>query len=44
MAEAEVQEQDADIGGIAAGRLEERKVLAGDNRDIFVEAKSAGFN
>ena len=48
------QEQDADVGGIAADRLrsiierverleEERKALADDIKDIFGEAKSAGF-
>lgn len=45
---------DASVGGIAADRLrsiierverleEERKALAGDIKDIFTEAKSAGF-
>ena len=45
----------AKVGGIAADRLrslverierleEERKALGGDIRDIFVEAKSAGFD
>ena len=45
---------DAAVGGIAAARLrsiierverleEERKALAGDIKDIFTEAKSAGF-
>jgi uncharacterized protein (UPF0335 family) len=44
-----------DVGGIAADRLrsiververleEEKKALAGDIRDIFQEAKSAGFD
>jgi uncharacterized protein (UPF0335 family) len=44
-----------DVGGIAADRLrsiververleEERKALAGDIKDIFAEAKSAGFD
>jgi uncharacterized protein (UPF0335 family) len=44
-----------DVGGIAADRLrsiierierleEERKALAGDIKDIFQEAKSAGFD
>ena len=48
------QEQDTDVGGIAADRLrsiierverleEERKALADDIKDIFGEAKSAGF-
>ncbi|MBE9604619.1 DUF2312 domain-containing protein [Acetobacteraceae bacterium H6797] len=47
-------EEDADVGGIAADRLrsiidrierleEERKALAGDIKDIYAEAKSAGF-
>lgn len=46
---------DASVGGIAADRLrsiierverleEERKGLAGDIKDIFTEAKSAGFD
>lgn len=46
---------DAAVGGIAADRLrsiierverleEERKALSGDIKDIFTEAKSAGFN
>lgn len=45
----------ANIGGIAADRLrsiierverleEERKALAGDIKDVFTEAKSAGFD
>ena len=45
---------DGDVSGMAAARLrsiverierleEERKALAGDIRDIFAEAKSAGF-
>jgi len=45
----------ASVGGIAADRLrsiierverleEERKALSGDIRDIYTEAKSAGFN
>ena len=45
----------ANVGGIAADRLrslierverleEERKALGGDIKDIFVEAKSAGFD
>ena len=50
------KEQDTtDVGGIAADRLrsiierierleEERKGLAGDIKDIYVEAKSAGFD
>ena len=47
--------QDADVGGIAADRLrsiverierleEERKALADDIKDIYTEAKSAGFD
>jgi uncharacterized protein (UPF0335 family) len=51
----ETVEQDADVGGIAADRLrsiverierleEERKALAGDIKDIYAEAKSAGFD
>ncbi len=46
---------DAKVGGIAADRLrslidrierleEERKALGGDIKDIYVEAKSAGFD
>lgn len=46
---------DSNVGGIAADRLrsvierverleEERKALAGDIKDIFSEAKSAGFD
>lgn len=46
---------EAEVGGIAADRLrsiververleEERKALAGDIKDIFTEAKSAGFD
>ncbi|WP_339077222.1 DUF2312 domain-containing protein [Acetobacter sp. AC2005] len=45
----------ANVGGIAADRLrsiierverleEERKALAGDIKDVFTEAKSAGFD
>ncbi len=48
-------EGDRDVGGIAADRLrslierierleEERKALAGDIKDIYAEAKSAGFD
>ena len=48
-------EGDRDVGGIAADRLrslierierleEERKALAGDIKDIFAEAKGAGFD
>ena len=48
------KEKDADVGGIAADRLrsvierverleEERKALGDDIKDIFQEAKSAGF-
>ena len=47
--------EDAEVGGIAVDRLrsvierierleEERKALAGDIKDIFAEAKSAGFD
>jgi uncharacterized protein (UPF0335 family) len=46
--------EDTDVGGIAADRLrsiierierleEERKALASDIKDIYAEAKSAGF-
>lgn len=49
------EEVDAEVGGIAADRLrdlvtrverleEERKALAGDIKDVFTEAKSAGFD
>ena len=48
------QERDTEVGGIAADRLrsiverierleEERKGLADNIKDIFAEAKSAGF-
>lgn len=48
-------EPDTDVGGIAAERLrsiierverleEEKKALSSDIKDIFVEAKSAGFD
>ena len=48
-------EKDAEVGGIAADRLrslieriehleEEKKGIQGDIRDIFAEAKSAGFD
>ena len=40
-----------EVGGIAADRLrslieriEEKKALSGDIRDVFAEAKSAGFD
>jgi uncharacterized protein (UPF0335 family) len=47
--------EDADVGGIAADRLrsiieriermsEERAAIASDIKDIFAEAKSAGFD
>ncbi|QDH15903.1 DUF2312 domain-containing protein [Oecophyllibacter saccharovorans] len=52
---ASTQHEEAATGGIAADRLrsiierverleEERKALGGDIRDIFAEAKSAGFD
>ena len=56
MAKAAVAEEDeTKVGGIAADRLrsiierierleEERKALASDIKDIFSEAKSAGFD
>ncbi|MBW8269527.1 DUF2312 domain-containing protein [Caldovatus aquaticus] len=55
VAEKEQQGQDSEVGGIAADRLrsiverierleEERKALASDIKDIFAEAKSAGFD
>src|SRR3954465_12693056 len=51
----EAASEDGDVGGIAADRLrsiierierleEERKALADDIKDIFSEAKSAGFD
>ena len=50
-----MSEEKHDVGGIAADRLrslverierleEEKKALSGDIRDIFAEAKSAGFD
>ncbi|GBR30774.1 MULTISPECIES: DUF2312 domain-containing protein [Gluconobacter] len=53
--DAEIKNEGAATGGIAADRLrsiierverleEERKALAGDIKDIFSEAKSAGFD
>jgi len=50
-----VAKKDAEVGGIAVDRLrslierierleEEKKDLSGDIRDIFAEAKSAGFD
>lgn len=50
-----VAAKDAEVGGIAADRLrslierierleEEKKAIAGDIRDIFAKAKSAGFD
>ena len=50
-----VEKPDTKTGGIAADRLrsivdrierleEERKALSGDIRDIYAEAKSAGFD
>ena len=55
MADAEAPEKIASTGGIAAERLrslverierleEERRALGGDIRDIYAEAKSAGFD
>jgi uncharacterized protein (UPF0335 family) len=52
---ADVAEKDTKTGGIAADRLrslverierleEERKALANDIKDIYAEAKSAGFD
>lgn len=54
-ARAAEKEQDTEVGGIAADRLrsiverierleEERKGLADNIKDIFAEAKSAGFD
>ncbi|MGX7347162.1 DUF2312 domain-containing protein [Acetobacter pasteurianus] len=53
--ETQETETEAQLGGIAADRLrsiierverleEERKALASDIKDIFTEAKSAGFD
>lgn len=53
--ETQETETEAQVGGIAADRLrsiierverleEERKALASDIKDIFTEAKSAGFD
>ena len=55
MADAATKEKVSETGGIAADRLrsiierierleEERKALGGDIRDIYAEAKSAGFD
>jgi len=55
MAVAAAKNQEAEVGGIAADRLrslvdrierleEERKALASDIKDIYAEAKSAGFD
>ncbi len=52
---ADKAEQDVKTGGVAADRLrsiierierleEEKKALATDIKDIFIEAKSAGFD
>ena len=54
-AKANRDRQEPDVGGIAVDRLrsiierverleEERKALAGDIKDIYAEAKSAGFD
>ena len=53
--ETQETETEAQVGGIAADRLrsiierverleEERKALAADIKDVFTEAKSAGFD
>ncbi|MBR0642178.1 DUF2312 domain-containing protein [Plastoroseomonas hellenica] len=55
MSETAEKNQDSDVGGIAADRLrsiierierleEERKALGDDIKDIYAEAKSAGFD
>jgi uncharacterized protein (UPF0335 family) len=55
MADGATREKVTETGGIAADRLrsiierierleEERKALGGDIRDIYAEAKSAGFD
>ena len=52
---AAAKQDDTEVGGIAADRLrsvverierleEERKALASDIKDIYAEAKSAGFD
>ena len=53
--ERQADSEDAEVGGIASDRLrsiierierleEERKALADDIKDIYAEAKSAGFD
>jgi uncharacterized protein (UPF0335 family) len=55
MADVEAKDDDPQVGGIAADRLrsiierierleEERKALGNDIKDIYGEAKSAGFD
>ena len=55
MADVEAKDDDPQVGGIAADRLrsiierierleEERKALGNDVKDIYGEAKSAGFD
>jgi uncharacterized protein (UPF0335 family) len=55
MADRGAKEQGSEVGGIAADRLrsiverierleEERKALGNDIKDIYAEAKSAGFD
>jgi uncharacterized protein (UPF0335 family) len=55
MIDQEEPRADTDVGGIASDRLrsiierverleEERKALSDDIKDIFTEARSAGFN
>lgn len=55
MSETAEKNEDSDVGGIAADRLrsiierierleEERKALGDDIKDIYAEAKSAGFD
>jgi uncharacterized protein (UPF0335 family) len=55
MADVEAKDDDPQVGGIAADRLrslierierleEERKALGSDIKDIYAEAKSAGFD
>lgn len=52
---ANAKQQDTEVGGVAADRLrsiierverleEEKKALSSDIKDIFAEAKSAGFD
>ncbi len=55
MAQAQSKQENTEVGGIASERLrsiverierleEEKKALSSDIKDIFAEAKSAGFD